>query len=36
MDIGCIMIVTPAQTEIDVKTSIKEKQRGIEVKNERI
>jgi hypothetical protein len=25
MDIGCIMIVTPAQTEIDVKTSIKEK-----------
>lgn len=25
MDIECIMIVTPAQTEIDVKTSIKEK-----------
>lgn len=25
MDIGYIMIVTPAQTEIDVKTSIKEK-----------
>lgn len=28
MDIGCIMIVTPAQTEIDVKTSIKEKEKS--------